>query len=152
VRFTAHTQRIQRRPSKCQLITPQNPHSTDAAAGHFDFKVLHAQLTHHEGYRQEGVQQLPAEQVTPDWLQRSGVQRPVIVSAGPSVQQVLGIKLAADVLTTERIAAQLGPAIEVQTLDVAQQCEGPRWTLHQWSLYWRMRRAAHKVRRSISIT
>lgn len=35
--------------------------------------------------------------------------------------------------------------MQVRTFDVANQVEGPHWTLHQWNLYWESRRPFNKV-------
>ena len=36
---------------------------------------------------------------------------------------------------------RLASCLQVHTLDVQTQKEGPRWTLHQWCLYWEARRS-----------
>jgi hypothetical protein len=39
------------------------------------------------------------------------------------------------------LACPLPSWLQVHTLDVQTQKEGPRWTLHQWCLYWEARRS-----------
>ena len=110
-----------------------------------DFRALHRVLLQHTGYRSGGARRLAAAQLTPDWLRQNGGFRPVLVPAAPTAAADAGLRLPpGGSLTPERLAARLGPATEVQTVDTQSQGDGPRWTLHQWSLYWDARRALSK--------
>eukprot|EP00887_Chlorella_sp_A99_P002115 scaffold21.g2115.t1 len=110
-----------------------------------DFRGLHRELLHHHGYRSGGARRLPAAQLTADWLRANGAFRPVLVPAAPSGAAAVGLRLPPPgAFTPEKLAARLGPGTEVATLDTQSQGDGPRWTLHQWSLYWDARRALGK--------
>eukprot|EP00798_Chlamydomonas_sp_ICE-L_P006192 gene6192-2810_t len=45
-------------------------------------------------------------------------------------------------LDLQHVAKLVGEDLEIHTLDVKQQAPGPKWTLRQWCLYWRDRKAA----------
>ncbi|PRW57186.1 lysine-specific demethylase 2A isoform X1 [Chlorella sorokiniana] len=109
-----------------------------------DFRALHSELLSFGGYRTAGTRSLAAAQLTPEWLQQNGAFRPTLIPAGPAAAKELGIALPEGSLTVDRLASRIGIATEVHTMDVQTQGEGPRWTLHQWCLYWEARRAASR--------
>ena len=59
------------------------------------------------------MRQLPAEQLTADWLQQHGAFRPLLVPAAPGAARQLGIALPEGSLTVDRLASKIGLPFEV---------------------------------------
>lgn len=79
-----------------------------------DFRALHSELLSFGGYRNAGTRNLPAAQLTPEWLQQNGAFRPTLIPAAPAAARELGIALPEGSLTVDRLASRLGIATEVR--------------------------------------
>jgi hypothetical protein len=87
--------------------------------------------------------------VTAAWLRAGSLTAPTLVPA--SAGAALGEPPEGYQLSVEKLAATFDPDLELVPIDVATQRPGPRWTVHQWLLYWRGRtqrellRARHEL-------
>ncbi|EFJ53284.1 hypothetical protein VOLCADRAFT_115857 [Volvox carteri f. nagariensis] len=104
------------------------------------FRHLGGQLLAWPGYATEPVEVIEMAGLTNDWVRTTGLQVPSLVKGCTTYTSFLQ-PLLTDMRDLSRLSKELGDDREVQTLDVAQQTPGPRWTMRQWCLYWKERQA-----------
>ena len=71
--------------------------------------------------------------ITHEWLQRNGIERPMQFEAGSA--RALGMRLPPATLSVDAIVASLGPERVVEALAVSKQV-GRKMTLRSWAQYW----------------
>ncbi|GIM09413.1 hypothetical protein Vretimale_13259, partial [Volvox reticuliferus] len=102
------------------------------------FRHLGTQLLAWPGYAAEPVEVVEMGGFTSDWVRTTGLQTPSLVKGCTTYTSFLQ-PLLTDMRDLSLLSKELGHDREVQTLDVAQQTPGPRWTMRQWCLYWKER-------------
>ncbi|GIL59700.1 hypothetical protein Vafri_14428, partial [Volvox africanus] len=110
----------------------------DTNLGTDGFRHLGTQLLAWPGYAAEPVEVVEMAGFTNDWVRTTGLQAPSLVKGCIRYTSWLQ-PLLTDMSDLSLLSKELGHDREVQTLDVAQQTPGPRWTMRQWCLYWKER-------------
>ncbi|GFR43327.1 hypothetical protein Agub_g4397, partial [Astrephomene gubernaculifera] len=103
-----------------------------------DFRQLGSQLQAWPGYVTEPVQVVDAAGFTDEWVRATGLQTPALVRGYGTYASFLR-PLLQDMRDLVLLSKELGEDREIQTLDVAKQAPGPKWTMRQWCLYWKER-------------
>ncbi|GMH38653.1 hypothetical protein BSKO_06537 [Bryopsis sp. KO-2023] len=114
--------------------------ASDAEGLRVDFRWLYQMVLGYGGYSGAECKDVSPESLTREWFESTGFREPVVVRSCPDGAQRMGMKLPeGEPLTVSRVVQGVGLDCEVPTIDVAQQSEGPNYTLAQWEAYWNRR-------------